>query len=578
MNMRRVWIVTTAFASLAPVILAVEPLASTPLPRRVLEISPDKGNPRNSEGDFAILKDGSLLYVYTHFNGNSSGDSAPAHLASRISHDGGKTWSQQDHLELTCDGKVNVMSVSLLRLRNGKLAMFYLRKDGELDGHPVMRTSSDEGKTWGEPVVCIPPEHRGYYVLNNSRAILTKKGRIVLPLAKHNGKEGYDIDGRLTAALSDDDGKTWHMSKACFQTFSPYDDSRVSTQEPGVIELKDGRLMMWTRTLEGVQYVTFSSDAGDTWTRAVPWNLLSPNSAASVIRLSTGDLCAVWNDHGSNFEVKIRDWQEKAYKHGGYGSRTPLTIALSKDEGHTWIKVRNLETEPSPHMSYVAMKEIDGHVMLAYWSAEPQGYGVRITRVPLAYLYGPERPDDQTGVLPRIFARAVVRIDVSDARDRTYSPDDPVMTNLVNCAPAPRWCSERNRICAEFGNASPNGKWKEYSFSFLPRHDGPFTVSLMGNHGEKTVYDDFRVTGAKLLNPGFEDEVKSWRGPGVGVGTEKTSDVAKPYGIVGKVGQNTPAEGKKMAVCSHALIMSQDIELKKGVPVTIRFKAMAWRK
>jgi len=40
------------------------------------------------------------------------------------------------------------MSVSLLRLQNGEIALFYLLKNSEQDCRPVMRLSRDEGTTW----------------------------------------------------------------------------------------------------------------------------------------------------------------------------------------------------------------------------------------------------------------------------------------------------------------------------------------------------------------------------------------------------------------------------------------------
>src|SRR5687768_7695305 len=55
-------------------------------------LPPGPGNPRNSEGAFITLKDGRLLFIYTHFTGGGS-DHAAAHLASRSSRDGGKTWT-----------------------------------------------------------------------------------------------------------------------------------------------------------------------------------------------------------------------------------------------------------------------------------------------------------------------------------------------------------------------------------------------------------------------------------------------------------------------------------------------------
>ncbi|NQT53667.1 exo-alpha-sialidase, partial [bacterium] len=76
-------------------------------------LPPGKGNPRNSEGDFVQLKDGRLLFVYTHFTGGGS-DHARAHLAGRFSADGGRTWTADDVVVVPNEGTMNVMSASLL--------------------------------------------------------------------------------------------------------------------------------------------------------------------------------------------------------------------------------------------------------------------------------------------------------------------------------------------------------------------------------------------------------------------------------------------------------------------------------
>jgi streptogramin lyase len=52
-----------------------------------LVLAPAPGNPRNSEGDFIALKDGRVLFVYTHFTGGGA-DHAAAHLAARTTADG----------------------------------------------------------------------------------------------------------------------------------------------------------------------------------------------------------------------------------------------------------------------------------------------------------------------------------------------------------------------------------------------------------------------------------------------------------------------------------------------------------
>ena len=58
-----------------------------------LRLEPTGTNPRNSEGDFIKLRDGRILYVYTHFT-EGSGDHAGAFLAGRYSSDGGKIMDQ----------------------------------------------------------------------------------------------------------------------------------------------------------------------------------------------------------------------------------------------------------------------------------------------------------------------------------------------------------------------------------------------------------------------------------------------------------------------------------------------------
>jgi len=94
-----------------------------------LSLDPGPDNPRNSEGDFVTLKDTRILFIYSHYTGTSTSDHAPAYLAGRTSSDGGKTWTPKDEVIVEQEGTMNVMSVSLLRLKNGEIALFYLKKN-----------------------------------------------------------------------------------------------------------------------------------------------------------------------------------------------------------------------------------------------------------------------------------------------------------------------------------------------------------------------------------------------------------------------------------------------------------------
>ena len=126
--------------------------ASVTAQQPLLVIEPTAAQPRNSEGDLIELTDGRLCLIYTRFRGGAS-DHSEADLAMRISSDGGKTWSE-DEIVVPHEGGRNVMSVSLLRLQDGRIALFYLRKNSLTDCRPLMRTSTDEGQSWSEPTAC----------------------------------------------------------------------------------------------------------------------------------------------------------------------------------------------------------------------------------------------------------------------------------------------------------------------------------------------------------------------------------------------------------------------------------------
>ena len=106
--------------------LSAVPLLAAPAKTLVgtIPIGPD--NPRNSEGDFIRLKDGTIRYFYTRFRGQSSDDFAPADLMFRDSADNGKTWAETDSLAIANEGSVNTMSVTVRRLPDGRIALFYL--------------------------------------------------------------------------------------------------------------------------------------------------------------------------------------------------------------------------------------------------------------------------------------------------------------------------------------------------------------------------------------------------------------------------------------------------------------------
>ena len=343
-----------------------------------LELKPGPDNPRNSEGAFMPLKDGRILFVYSRYYGTSSSDHATADLAARYSSDKGATWTDKDEIIVKNHGGMNVMSVSLLRLQSGEIALFYLLKNSTSDCRPVMRRSFDEGKTWSEPAHCITDEV-GYYVLNNDRVIQLKDGRLLFAVSRHGFDGGkFDNLGEVMTYSSDDNGKTWRRGHSMLSVVSP-SGKKYAAQEPGVVELKDGRLLLWIRTNAGCQFMSHSSDRGETWSVPQPSWLRAPTSPATIKRLPTGDLLAIWNNHEMRFDLKR--------KGGWNGKRTPLTTAISRDEGITWQGAKNVEDDPEGHFCYIAIQPLDdGTVLLGYCAYSGLGH-TRLVKAPLNWFY-----------------------------------------------------------------------------------------------------------------------------------------------------------------------------------------------
>ena len=355
--------------------------------RIVLDLPPGPGNPRNSEGAFLDLSDGRILFVYSRFVGEAASDHAKARLAARTSRDGGETWSEDAFIATPGeDEAMNVMSVSLLPLRQGEIGLFYLLRRSWHELRMFVRRSSDDGRTWSEPVLCMPGA--GYYVTNNDRIIRLASGRLVVPAALHkrrsdrNEHSALDWRGIALFFLSDDDGRTWRES-AGYVTL-PVVHTRAGLQEPGVVQLPDGRIWGWARTDLGRQYEFFSSDGGETWTQAAPSRFTSPNSPLSMKPLpGQPRLLAVWNPAPA---YETRKLQPPG------GDRTPLVLATGTGPNSGWKAARIIDglDDPTGGYCYTAIHFTQDAVLLAYCAGGAADKSrlakLRIRKIPLTEL------------------------------------------------------------------------------------------------------------------------------------------------------------------------------------------------
>ena len=325
-------------------------------------------HPRYTEGSVVELNNGDLLCAVTEFF-DSGSDFANAHIVAKVSSDGGATWGPSRILQETT-GKLNVMSVTMRRLRSphhDTIAMFYLQKNAFDDLRVFVRFSTDEAKTFGERVLVT--DAPGYHVMNNDRVTHLRSGRLVVPVASTpNVKTVNHFTSRCW--LSDDAGRTWRQGTGAL------DQPKRGAMEPEVIELRDGRLMMIARTQLGYIASCYSKDGGDTWTEGRPLgDLKGPEAPATIRRIpSTGDLLLVWN----NVFVE-------GAGHGG--RRTPLSAAISQDEGKTWQITGNLETDETHTYSYPSILFSKGKIHLTYWDESSGRYSTRYRSLPVGQVF-----------------------------------------------------------------------------------------------------------------------------------------------------------------------------------------------
>ena len=312
---------------------------------------------------FVTLADGTLLAV----RGRESYTSA----------DGGKSW--EGPKPLVAHPKMGIMSI--IRLNSGKLGVALLRVEGIPNvGHDEQNyrkmtlsfsASADEGQTWSEAVQMNRYNTHGVPHVDN--LIQTKGGRLIVPVRtgftasdKVRGDAGaygmvdgerQRVGGHTTypeiditfCYLSDDEGQTWRKSSGYIFGW----DGKMGAfacDEPVVIELKDGRLMLMCRTTIGQIYRVHSDDGGENWKVPEPSGLASAYAPCMIRRIpTTGDLVIIWNQ-ASREEIE-----------SGY-ERNRLSVAISKDEGKTWTHAKTLFRSHLPAVGLLDPGPVTGHV------------------------------------------------------------------------------------------------------------------------------------------------------------------------------------------------------------------------
>ncbi len=322
--------------------------------------------PRGMMGDFLQLKDGSILFSYTQDGG----------IVAKRSPDKGKTWGEEFLLVARPKppAKGRYCHPSFLRLASGEILLSYIYSTHPMTpyfGHNYLRRSADEGKTWTRQY-CMTP-YPGYVIAHNDRLHMLSNGRIICPAEyKAYYPSSRDHSGYVGITFySDTQGHTWQVSK------NTVDMKPVEVQEADVVELKDGRLMMFARTYSGYPVRAYSKDKGETWSKGEPMKELKmPYAGLPTVRRipSTGDLLFMW--------ISERSVDKENPK---IARRCALSSCISKDEGKTFLHKRHIARDPEDDFGYQAVEFLEGDIALAGYHARD---GLHVARIPIAWFYG----------------------------------------------------------------------------------------------------------------------------------------------------------------------------------------------
>ncbi len=198
--------------------------------------------------------------------------------------------------------------------------------------------SDDLGNTWSE-VKDFFPDLIGWNFKN--KPIYLQNDTILVPMYD-------DLEFQSRMAISQDNCKSWFLSDF-IETEKP-PGTKMGNIQPSIIQKKNGDVIAFLRPKRLKRIlISESKDNGQTWTKTRESELKNPNSGIDAVKLSNGNIVIVFNDLT-------------------YYLRYKLSIAISNDEGKTWVCKKILEKGRITHeYSYPAIiQDSEGFIHVTY--------------------------------------------------------------------------------------------------------------------------------------------------------------------------------------------------------------------
>jgi predicted neuraminidase len=204
-----------------------------------------------------------------------------------------------------------------------------------------VQTSDDGGATWSKAVELVKGDTGGRGPVKD-KLIELSDGTWLAGASNEVKRWEVFVD------RSEDKGKTWKASP--YFNIDTVEIKGKGAIQPTLWESKPGTVHMLVRTTGGVVGRSDSYDNGKTWSPIKKTALPNPNSGIDLARLSDGTLALAFNPDSKN-----------------WGSRSPLCLGLSYDNGNTWPEKFDLDKgKEGDEFSYPAVISWGDSVAVTY--------------------------------------------------------------------------------------------------------------------------------------------------------------------------------------------------------------------
>lgn len=255
-------------------------------------------------------------FLVAYFGGTAEGECDVAIWTSRLE---AGNWSDPEKVD--DEPGVPMWNPVLHRMPSGELLLFYKIGPEVQKWSGFVKRSDDDGRTWRKREA-LPP---GILGPSKNKPLLLDNGTLLCG----SSVESWNAWGSWID-VTRDAGRSW----------AKHGPIIVKEQLGGVIQpfpfmTSCGGIRVLLRPSDEISKIciAFSPNGLDNWTHAEPTVLENPNCGFDGVRLRDNRVVVVYNTV----------------------SRSVLVVAVSGDDGNTWIKALTLEEEEDGEFSYAAV-------------------------------------------------------------------------------------------------------------------------------------------------------------------------------------------------------------------------------